>query len=54
MENIHEGGIILKNGYISEVGKFKDLEKNWTGQVIETDISSVLLPGFVDSHTHIC
>ena len=54
MEIVHQGGIILGDGFIREVGSFKDLEKNWTGQVMETDTSSVLLPGFVDSHTHIC
>ena len=50
---ITNGGVLVENGQIIEVGIFSELE----GQAdrIETiQGDHVLLPGLVDSHTHIC
>ncbi len=52
-----DAGILVKNGWIAEVGDYKTLlpqaEKlQASHQTIIQDI--VLLPGLVDAHTHIC
>ncbi len=50
---IANGGIVVSEGKIVAIGVFEDLKSN------EVDIhhiegKTVCLPGFVDSHTHIC
>ncbi len=53
LEIIENGGVIIDGDKILEVGKFSDLvqkEKN----IFEIDFQSVLVPGFIDCHTHIC
>ncbi len=57
LEVVENGGIICKEGVISEVGDFQDLWKKYNSQLSETiEISEplVLTPGFIDAHTHIC
>ncbi|MEP0214355.1 MAG: imidazolonepropionase [Cellulophaga sp.] len=54
---IKNGGIIVKNNTIVAVGPYKDLLKqidikNTLLEEVKGD--SVCLPGFIDSHTHIC
>jgi len=52
---IEQGGILVKEGIIKEVGNFDELKKAHADvevQLIEGD--HVALPGFVDAHTHIC
>lgn len=55
LEIIENGGILIEEGGILKVGNF-DLLKNLNAEVEIQEIEgkSVLLPGFVDSHTHIC
>lgn len=52
---IPQGGIIAENGRIVALGDFKKLRKeNPSVQIEEIAGQHVLLPGFVDCHTHIC
>ena len=57
LEVVEEAGIVHQDGVILEIGIFKDLCAKYTSsnieiQIIEYDL--VVLPGFVDPHTHIC
>ncbi|MGG5210769.1 imidazolonepropionase [Chryseobacterium sp. MIQD13] len=52
---ITDGGILIENGLIKKVGDFKTLKTE--NQDAETELiegDQIALPGFVDSHTHIC
>lgn len=50
---IFDAGILVNNGNIEKVGNFEQLAK--THQVLhEIEGAKVCLPGFIDSHTHIC
>jgi imidazolonepropionase len=52
---IPQGGVLTENGLIVATGDFKKLRKeNPSAQIEEIYGGHVLLPGFVDSHTHIC
>ena len=52
---IPQGGILVENGLILAVGDFKKLHKeNPSARIEEIEGDNVLLPGFVDCHTHIC
>lgn len=55
LEIIEDGGILIENGTILKVGNF-DLLRNLHPKVEIQEIigKNVLLPGFVDCHTHIC
>jgi imidazolonepropionase len=52
---ITNGGVLVENGLISAIGDFEELRKQCLGTEIE-EVSGhqVLLPGFIDCHTHIC
>jgi imidazolonepropionase len=55
LEIIEYGGILVKEGIIQKRGNFAQLiAENPSVQIEEIQQPSVLLPGFVDSHTHIC
>lgn len=57
LEIIENGGVLIKNGIIQQVGIFLELKKDAkldSIQVIEIEGDSVGLPGFIDPHTHIC
>ncbi|GAB4337513.1 MAG: imidazolonepropionase [Flammeovirgaceae bacterium] len=54
MEILTHVGIIVQAGKIIEVGNFDLLWKTYHVQVEELKQDLVLLPGFVDAHTHIC
>ncbi len=55
LQVITEAGIIVSNGKIEAIGKFIDLKASADNVVIhELKGDHVCLPGFVDSHTHIC
>ncbi len=45
--------LLLKVKKISEIGSFSELNKN-ISIVKEIEFPSILLPGFIDSHTHVC
>ena len=53
LEIIENGGILIKNDIILQVGKFDNLKKDAKQIEIIKD-EQVLLPGFIDTHTHIC
>ena len=53
LEIIENGGVIIDGNKILEVGKFSDLVKK-EKNIFEIDFQSVLVPGFIDCHTHIC
>ncbi|MEP5614193.1 MAG: imidazolonepropionase [Cyclobacteriaceae bacterium] len=50
---IEDAGILVENGVILQVDDFEKLAKSAT-QVYEIHGTHVCIPGFVDSHTHIC
>lgn len=55
LEIITDGGIVTSAGEIEAVGKFTLLRKQYPqAEVRGIENSSVLMPGFIDSHTHIC
>lgn len=54
---IEEGGMLLSNGNIYEIGIYKNLFEKYESNIhhhtiINEDV--VGLPGFIDAHTHIC
>lgn len=51
---IKQGGILISGSEIKQVGTFDELRKNFSGVIYEITEPSVVLPGFIDSHTHIC
>ena len=56
LEIISQGGILIKDDLIKEVGSFEILKNkfnnNLTIEYIEA--KTVAFPGFIDAHTHIC
>lgn len=57
-EQLHivaNGGVLIEDGLILAVDDFEKLRKNYpSAQIEEITGDHVLLPGFVDCHTHIC
>jgi imidazolonepropionase len=52
---IQNGGVLVADGLILTVGGFDELRKaNPSAQIEEIKGEQVLLPGFIDCHTHIC
>lgn len=54
---ITEGGVLITDDEIMETGRFSDLYKkarSLNAKVTELEGKRVGLPGFVDSHTHLC
>ena len=50
---IHNGSILISNGIINDVGTRKNLKKKYD-KVQEINLKSgILLPGFINSHTHL-
>ena len=54
MPVVKNGGVIIENELIVEVGDFEALHKNYNVPIEEITTPSVLTPGFIDAHTHIC
>ncbi|MGB6084129.1 imidazolonepropionase [Moheibacter sp.] len=55
LEIINNAGILTENGKILQTGNFEDLKKEFpNAHLEEIEGKNVLIPGFVDSHTHIC
>lgn len=57
LEIIPEAGVLVNNGKIAAVGGFQKMVKDGNGEekvVEEMKESQVLVPGFIDPHTHIC
>lgn len=52
---VPDGGVLIENSVILAVGGFESLRKeNPDTNIKETNGPQVLLPGFIDRHTHIC
>ncbi|WP_265129421.1 imidazolonepropionase [Chryseobacterium oranimense] len=52
---ILNGGILIDNGLINNVGDFETLKNdNPDAETVILEGDQIVLPGFVDSHTHIC
>lgn len=50
-----DGGIVVNDGTIQEIGNFETLKSEHQNINIETiEGEQIVLPGLVDSHTHIC
>lgn len=54
LEIIENGGVLVQAGKIVEIGNFDLLWKAYHAHVEEIHEPTVLLPGFVDAHTHVC
>lgn len=55
LEIISHGGVLVSDGKILDVGKYADLKTKFpTSEKEVITEPMVLLPGFVDAHTHIC
>jgi len=55
LEIITDGGVLTENGLIKAVGKFDNLRQEFPDAVVEEiHNDQLLLPGFIDCHTHIC
>jgi len=52
---INKGGIVVENGEIVAIADYKSLlQKYPDSEIAFLDTPLVLLPGFIDCHTHIC
>lgn len=52
---IEEGGILVEQGKIAATGLFNDLRKQHPDADVQyVEQPMVLIPGFIDCHTHIC
>lgn len=56
LEIIRHGGVALQNEEILDADSFEVLVKKYPGASIEENQSpgQVMIPGFIDAHTHIC
>jgi len=55
LEIIVDGGILINNDKIQQVGNFETLQSEHKNIEIETiEGEQIVLPAFIDSHTHIC
>lgn len=55
LQIIPQGGVLTEDGLIIEVDDFEKLRKaNREAEIEEITGQQVLLPGFVDCHTHLC
>jgi imidazolonepropionase len=55
LQIITQGSVLINNGFIVAVGSFDKLRKDHpSAQIEEIEGNNILLPGFVDCHTHIC
>lgn len=53
LEIIEDGGIVIDEETVVAVGRYADLDE-FAGERVEIDFPAVALPGFIDTHTHIC
>ncbi|MBW1617150.1 MULTISPECIES: imidazolonepropionase [Empedobacter] len=55
VEVLEDGGIIIDDETIVEIGNFETLsQQHPTIEIEHIETEQILLPGFVDSHTHVC
>ena len=55
LEVVENAGVLIHNGEILKVDNFRKLQKEFSNiEIEEITQNKVLLPGFVDCHTHTC
>lgn len=55
LDVVYNGAVVVKDGYIKAVGEINALyHLHHDAAIEEIDRPAVLLPGFVDCHTHMC
>lgn len=54
LEIIESGGILVDSGAIIKVGDWSTLKTEPYDDLAEIEVPMVVLPGLIDSHTHIC
>lgn len=55
LEILTDATLVVKDGKIEDIGKWSTIKEKYpTAQIEEISDDRVLLPGFIDSHTHIC
>lgn len=55
LEILTDATLVVKDGKIEDVGEWSTIKEKYpTAQIEEITDDRVLLPGFIDSHTHIC
>lgn len=55
LEILTDATLVVKDGKIEDIGKWSTIKEKYpTVQIEEITDDRVLLPGFIDSHTHIC
>lgn len=52
MQVVSDAGILVEDGRIVTVGSFHELKTS--GTVVETGVPCVVVPGLIDTHTHLC
>jgi imidazolonepropionase len=52
LEIIHDGGMLIEGNRIVAVDRFTTLKGS--GAVVEPNSPCVVMPGFIDTHTHLC
>ena len=52
MEIVKNGGLLVDNGKVIEIGTFNSFGKDIEVEELESEM--VALPGFIDCHTHMC
>lgn len=53
LDVIHNGAVAVKAGRIVAVGKTPDLTKSYKGEKVISANDKIVLPGFIDPHTHL-
>ncbi len=55
LQIINNGGIVVENDKIVDIGLFSELKEKYSSiEIEEISGNKILMPGFVDAHTHIC
>ena len=55
LEILTDAALVVKDGKIEDIGEWSTIKEKYpTAQIEEITDDRVLLPGFIDSHTHIC
>lgn len=55
LEIIINGGVLVRDGVIADLGEFETLSGKYPDVAVDKVTEpAVLIPGFVDAHTHIC
>jgi imidazolonepropionase len=55
LEVVESGGVLVSKGHILKVGNFETIRReNLLVEIEEIEEKGVLIPGFIDCHTHTC